>query len=204
MEVVAMVAFRQRLSDLAKATPILVLVGFGVTVGFLGLAGLMVAGYTLTDPGGWTGLALTAAWLVPMLGLSVLAFYRPDAATPVLAAAALLPLGFGVWTLVDYAGARDWEDQSGPVSLVFILMVALPLAVEGLSRPTPAGWMLIGITVVPLVLAVIGAGSEWGRALSIGLLSAPVLIGGVLYVIAGRSPTSSPTHTGGSVQLTGR
>jgi hypothetical protein len=165
---------------------------------------LMVAGYTLTDPGGWTGLGLTALWVVPTLGLAALSFYRPDTAVPVLAVASLVPLGFGVWTLVDYDGARGWEDQHGPVSLVFVLVVGLSLAVEGLSRPTPAGVMMLGITVVPLVLSMVGAGSDWGQALSIGLLAAPVVAGGVLYLIAGRSRTGSGADTGPPSLLTGR
>lgn len=191
-----MSTFRQRLAEIVKTTSVLAWVGFALTVAFLGLAGLMVAGYTLTDPGGWTGLGLTALWVVPALGLTVLSFYRPDNAIPVLAVASLVPIGFGVWTLVDYEGSRGWEDQHGPVSLVFILAVGLPLAVEGLSRPTAAGSMMLGITVVPLLLSMIGAGSDWALALSIGVLSAPVVAGGVLYVLAGRSRSDAHAHSG--------
>ena len=198
-----MSTFRERLTDLMRTTSVLAWVGFAVTVVFLGLAGLMVAGYTLSDPGGWTGVGLTALWVVPTLGLVALSFYRPDTAIPVLALASLVPIGFGVWTLVDYDGARGWEDQNGPVGLVFVLAIGLPLAVEGLSRPTPAGLMMLGITVVPLVLSVIGAGSEWGQALSIGLIAAPVVIGGVLYLLAGRPRTGSHAHGGRPRLLTG-
>jgi hypothetical protein len=198
-----MSTFRDRLTDLMRTTPVLAWVGFGITVVFLGLAALMVAGYTLTDPGGWTGVGLTALWVVPTLGLVALSFYRPDTALAVLALATLVPIGFGVWTLVDYTGVRDWEDQTGPVGLVFVLAIGLPLAVEGLFRPTAAGLLMVAITVVPLVLSMIGAGTEWGQALSIGLISAPVLVGGVLYVLAGRSPTGAHTHDGRPRQLTG-
>jgi hypothetical protein len=198
-----MSTFRERLNDLVRTTSALAWVGFGVTVVFLGLAGLMVAGYTLSDPGGWTGVGLTALWVVPTLGLVVLAFYRPDTAIPVLALASLVPIAFGVWTLLDYDGARGWEDQNGPVGLVFVLAIGLPLAVEGLSRPTPAGLLMVGITVVPLVLSMIGAGSAWGQALSIGLLAAPVVISGVLYLLAGRSRTRTDAHSGRPRLLTG-
>jgi hypothetical protein len=194
---------RQRLSDIVQATPVLGWVGFAVTMAFLGFAGLMVAGYTLADPGGWTGLGLTALWVVPALALAVLAFYRPDTAVSVLAAAALAPVGFGVWTLIDYQGVRDWEDQRGPVLLVLIVAVGVPLAVEGLSRATAAGLMMLEITVVPLVLSIIGAGGQWGQALSIGLLSAPVVIGGVLFVLAGRSSARPRAHSGRPRLLTG-
>ena len=188
-----MSTFRQRLSDLARTTPVLAWIGFSVSLGFLGLAGVMVAGYTLTDPGGWTGPGLTALWVIPSLGLAAVSFYRPDTAVPALAVASLAPLGFGVWTLVDYEGARGWEDQHGPVSLVFVLAVGLPLAVEGLARPMPAGVMMLATTVVPWVLSMVGAGSDWGQALSIGLLSAPVVASGVLYLLAGRTRTRAQT-----------
>lgn len=182
-----MSTFRQRVSELASGTPARAWAGFAVTFGFCAFAALIVAGYTLTDPGGATGLGLTVLWLVPMSALAGLALYRPDVAFPLLVVSTLLPLGFGVWTLVDYVGARDWEDQRGPVSLVLLLVVAIPLAVEGLSRPSRAGWLLIGVVLLPLVLAVIGAGSEWGQALSIGILASPVLIGGALYLLAGKA-----------------
>lgn len=186
--------FRQRWTELASTTSVLVWVGFAVTVSFLGFAGFMIAGYALTDPGGWIGLGLTALWVVPALGLVALAFYRPDTAVQVLVAASLAPIGFAVWSLLDYGGARGWEDRTGPVGLVLILAVGLPLAVEGLSRPTSAGLLMVAITGLPLVLSVIGAGSEWAVAMSIGLLSAPVLIGGVLYLVAGRSRGGSTTR----------
>lgn len=191
-----MLTFRQRLSELATSASALAWVGFALSMGFCALAGLIVAGETLTDPGGWTGIGLTVLWLVPTIGLAVLAFYRPDTAIPVLALATLLPVGYGAWTLVDYEGARGWEDQTGPVSLVFLLMIAVPLTVEGLSRPIPAGLLMVGVILVPPVLSMIGAGSEWGLALSIGVVTVPVLVGGVLYLLAGRSRARSTGRIG--------
>lgn len=191
-----MTRFRQRLSDIAGSASALTWVGFAIAAGFLALACLMVAGYGLTDPGGWKGLGLTALWLGPLVALSALAFYRPDASIPVLAVATLPAVGFGVWALLDYEGARGWEDQNGPVSLVLVLVVAPALVVLGLSRPRPAGLLLVGVTVVPLVLEMIGAGSQWLMALSIGVVYAPILIGGVLYLIAGRSQGGTVEHVG--------
>jgi hypothetical protein len=100
-----MLTFRQRLSGLATSASALVWVGFACSMGFCALAGLIVAGETLTDPGGWTGIGLKALWLVPTIGLATLAFYRPDTAVPVLAIATLLPIGYGVWTLTKAPGA---------------------------------------------------------------------------------------------------
>lgn len=61
-----------------------------------------MAGETLADPSGWRGLGLVALWLMPLLVLSVLAYARPAAAVPILAVASLVPVGLGVWALVDF------------------------------------------------------------------------------------------------------
>lgn len=191
-----MPGFTHRVRDLSRNVSTLTWVGFGLTAGFLAFAALTMAGYGLTDPGGWTGLGLTALWLVPVLALTALALYRPDTAIRVLAVAALIPVGFGVWTLLDYDAVMAWEDRTGPVSLVLLVVVGLPLAVAGLSRPAPAGALLLAITVVPWLLSVLGAGSEWGRALSIGLITVPVVAGGVLLLLAGRFRTGAGAHLG--------
>lgn len=189
-----MTGFMQRIREISRGVRTLTWVGFGLVAGLLAFAALTMAGYGLTDPGGWTGLGLTALWLVPTLALVALAVYRPDTAIRVLAVAALLPVGFGVWTLLAYDDVMAWEDRTGPVSLVLVLVVGLPLAVAGLSRPTQAGALLLTITVLPWALSVIGAGGDWARALSIGLVTVPVVAGGALMLLAGRSQDGAGAH----------
>ncbi len=189
-----MTGFRQRLTQISSTAPTLAWVSFAVTLSFVALATLMIVGTAFTDPGGWTGVGLTAAWLVPTLALTALAFYRPVTALWVLAVAATIPVAFGMWALLDYPAMSGWEDRTGPVSLVLLLVVALPLGVAGLSRPGPAGALLTLATVVPWLLAVVGAGSEWGRALSIGLVSVPLLAAGVLDLVAARHRPASGAH----------
>lgn len=190
-----MTGLRQRLAQISTTAPTLAWVAFAITLSFMALATLMIVGYTLTDPGGWRGLGLTAAWVVPTAALTVLGFYRPSAGLWALAVATTVPVGFGVWALLDYEAARGWEDRNGPVSLVLLLVVALPLVVTGLSRPGPAGALLTTATALPWLLAMVGAGSEWGVAFSIGLVSAPFLTAGVLDLLAARPrPPSGATH----------
>lgn len=43
---------------------------------------------------------------------------------------------------------------------------------------------MVVVSVGPVVLALLGSGSEWGFALSVGLTTAPVLICGLLYLWA--------------------
>ena len=82
---------------------------------------LFVGGDAVSDPGGWTGIGGTAALVLAMLGLSLLALNRPGATLVVLVFAACAPLAFGVWSLVDYGAAHDWEYSHGPLQLVLVL-----------------------------------------------------------------------------------
>ena len=169
--------------------------GFAITAAFAGFCGLIVVGYTLTDVGGWKAVGLIAAVAVPLVLLCLVAYHRPSVAVPLLAVAACVPIGFGVMQLLDYQRWSDWEDQTGPVSMVLVLLVAVPLAVLGFSRAATAGWLLLAATVLPLLLAAIGAGTEWWRPLSIGVLLLPLVVSGVLLVLAGSEHASHESVT---------
>ena len=77
--------------------------------------GVFAIGETFADPGGWAAVWGTAAWLVPLVALGLLAWFRPDPAAivlgVVLAAAAaafvLSALGSDSWTAL--------EDTHGPI-----------------------------------------------------------------------------------------
>jgi hypothetical protein len=157
-----------------------------VTLGFVGLVTLFVGGSAVTDPGGWAGIGGAALWVLVMLGLSLLALLRPGAALVVLAVAACAPLAFGVWSLVDHGAAHDWEDSHGPLSLVLVVAISAPAAVAGLVRPRAAGYLILTVTVVPLLLAAVGATTHFSEPLSVGLLLAPLVASGILFLVSGR------------------
>ena len=168
--------------------------GFVVGAAFVGLAALFVAGSALSDPGGWAAVGMTAAWLVPLVALVVLAFWRPRQAVPVLVVAALLPLAFGAWSLVDPTAARDWENRVGPVGLVVLLVVSAGLVTLGLSRPVLAGAVLLVVTVVPPLLAALAPGTGRGEPLSLALLTLPLVVAAVLYLVAGTRARGRHPH----------
>lgn len=159
-------------------------VAFWVMLGFAGFVGLITVGEAATDPGGWVGIGGSAAWVMLMAGLGLWALYRPSGALIALAVLTCAPLAFGAWSLLDYGAASDWEDSHGPISLVLSLTVCAPAAVAGLFRPRPAGYLILVASAAPILLATIGAGSKFGRPLSIGLLILPVVASGVLFVLA--------------------
>jgi hypothetical protein len=157
-----------------------------LTLGFVGLVTLFVGGSAVTDPGGWAGIGGTAVWVLAICGLSLLALYRHGAALVVLAVAACAPLAFGVWSLVDHGAAHDWEDSHGPLSLVLVVAVCAPAGMAGLFHPRAAGYLILLVSVVPLVLEAVGAASHFYEPLSVGLLLAPFVAAGVLFLLSGR------------------
>ena len=194
-----MTSFRQRWSTLARDVSVVAWVGFSLVAAFSGFVALMLIGDLVADPGGWRAAGLIAAFVVPLVGLAALAFYWPAVAVRILAVLSLLPVGFGLWELLDYETVRAWEDTHGPVALALVVILGAALAIAGLSRPLASGVLMVVVTVVPLVLAMVGAGSDWFRPLSIGLVSLPILIGGVLFLVAGRQRVEG--HLGGPPAL---
>ena len=164
--------------------------GFAVMAAFAGFVGLILVGYTIADVGGWDAVGLIALVVVPLALLCLLAYARPSVAVPVLAVGALAPIAFGVMYLLDYDRWSAWEDQHGPLSLVLLMAVAAPLAVLGLSRPAAAGSLMLAAALVPVLLETIGAGSDWARPLSIGLVIVPGVVSAVLFLLAGRERAS--------------
>lgn len=178
--------FKQKLSARVEGVDALRWVGLVVTLGFVGLVTLFVGGYAVTDPGGWVGIGGTAGLVLVILGLSVLAWYRPVGALALLAVAACAPVAFGLWSLVDYSAAHAWEDSHGPASLVLVVAICAPAAVAGLFRPRAAGYLILTVSVVPLLLEAVGATSHFYEPLTVGLVLTPLVASGILFLLAGR------------------
>lgn len=183
---------RQQLVARVKGVHALRWTAVALTLGFAGFVTLFVGGYAVTDPGGWVGIGGTAAVTLAMLGLSALAWFRPGAAIAVLALAACAPMAFGLWSALDYGAARDWEDSHGPLSLVLVVVICAPAGVAGLFRPRAAGYLLGAVSVVPVLLEAVGAASHFYEPLLLGLLLAPFVAAGVLFVLSGRTTVVRP------------
>lgn len=180
--------WQQQVSRRLEQVPALVWVGGLLAGGFVALAVLMVVGYALADPGGWVGAAVALGIVVPLVGLSWWALTRPSAAVVGLWVAALAPLGFGVWLLLDYDAAWGWEDSHGPLGMVLQVVVAGPAVALALHRARDAGVLVLVVALGPSLLAAAGAGlagaSVW-EPLSVTLLLAPLVLGGVLFLLVG-------------------
>ena len=150
---------------------------------------LMVAGEILSDPGGWVGAAWTAAWLVPSLGLAVVALVWPRIAYPVLviATGVVSAAAFGAMFAAD--ALWEFEDTHGPVSLLVEIGLLIPITALGRAMPLRAGWLLSLAIAVPLGLQAIRLllAGQWSVILVLVVVAAPYALVAVLYIIGGRA-----------------
>jgi hypothetical protein len=174
--------------------------GFMALFGLLG--SLFVIGEVFTDPGGWTAVLLTAAWLVPAVSLAVLAVRRPVTATRVLVPVAA---AVGAFTLADHAFDVVPRDDVGPVAAIVVFATAVVVAFLGLRRALLAGVLLVALAAAQVVgillgLAVHGADGRpiIGAALggSSGVVVLPLLTAGILFVVAGMADNERLRHPG--------
>jgi hypothetical protein len=193
--IILAVVLLARLSDPAQHARILKRTGFSVMAFTSAFFGLFVIDETLTDPGGWKGLGLVAAWAIPLAALAAVAWCRPGWAArlfPVLIAAVI---GFSGWFAADPEGWRAFEDRHGPVRAIISFVLAAAVALLGLKRTALAGAMLLVLGVVPMVVSSLG--SQFGFA-SLAVVSSAPVIAGVLYLwsaaVAGRAAPPEGTH----------
>ena len=164
--------------------------GAAVMAVFTLLAGVFIAGYALQDPGGNTGLLITAAWVLPMLILAVAAWFWPAPTAPLLLALTASFIAACVWLAFDPAALREFISENGPVIAVSVVALSFPAAVLGLKRTALAGWMLVALGALPLLITVIGRS---GPVASLAAASVVPLIAGIAYLVSARMAHGSTT-----------
>lgn len=193
--VVLGVGYFQRHRDAPSRARFLRLTAFGFIALVAVVFGAFIVAETIDDPGGLAAAGLIASWLVPLIGLAVLAWSRPDVAVRVFVVLTVLVLVMTAWAAVQSDAWRSFEDRNGPVRTVAVFLMTAAVAVLGLRRPRQAGWLLVTLGVLPLVVSSLG-----GR-LALGSLAAavtPALIVGVGYLAAAHladgSAPEPPVH----------
>ena len=176
-----------------------------------GLLGTMfVAGYAFEDPGGWAAVAMTAAWVVPMVGLAGFALRRPEAAEPVLIG---VTVAVGLFAVLDEALGIIPSDDWGPVTAIVVFGVGVVLAFLGLHRAKIAGVLMTGLALTQLLAIIAGVairetgdGPGPGAMLggSSGVVVLPLLVIGGLFLLTGSMdheevhlhwpPSTHPAH----------
>lgn len=156
-------------------------IAMSLAVLFAVFAGLFIAGETFEDPGGAVAVALVASWLVPMAGLAALAWWAPRVATVVLAVAVLAVVVVGLWYALATDAWRSFEDDTGPVRAIAVFALCLPLALLAWRRPLLGGVLLVGLAVVPGVLALASAGGGGAGGATVAATS-PASVIGLLFV----------------------
>lgn len=163
--------------------------GAAVMAAFTVLAGIFIGGYAMEDPGGNAGLLLTLAWVLPMLILAAAAWFWPAPTAPLLLALASAFIAACVWLAFDPAALREFISENGPVIAVSVVALSFPAAVLGLKRTALAGWLLVALGVLPLLITIIGRS---GPITSLTAASVVPLVCGIVYLVSVRMAGGSP------------
>ncbi|WP_346960562.1 hypothetical protein [uncultured Arthrobacter sp.] len=187
--VVLGVVFNRQKDPRRRAT-VLTRTGVVLMAVFTVFGGAFIGGYALEEPGGSAGLMMILTWAAPMLVLAVLAWFWPAGTAPLLVALTAAFVALCVWFAVDPATARSFQEVNGPVLAVGVVALAFPAAVLGLKRPAPAGWLLLALGALPLLITVLGRS---GPIASLAAASVIPLITGIVYLVAARMARGSST-----------
>ena len=190
---------------MTTAAKVLRYIAFGLMALFAVLGGAFIIGEAFTDGNPASAALISASWVVPMLALSAYALWRPAPATRVLTVVAAV---VAVLVVLDEMLDVVPRDEVGPVGSIAVFAVAVALGFLGLHRPVAAGWLmlLVGTANLAAVVSKVlqpGDGAPAGAALggSSGAVAVPVLVIGVLFLIAGSLP---PRTEGGTSDDTPR
>lgn len=141
-----------REEDRLRRTLLVKRAGLGIMGAFAFLFGALAVGQPLADPGGWLGVGMVASWLVPLVGIGLLIWFRPSLAQVMLVLLTVAAVFLAVWGMFDQ-NLRDMEDRNGPFTLVPLLVVAIAAGGLGYHRPVPAATMLLACALIPAALA---------------------------------------------------
>lgn len=181
--VFAVVVVMTRDKDPQQRATVLLRTGAAVMAVFTVLAVIVIVGNAMQDPGGNTGLLLTLAWVLPMLILAVAAWFWPAATAPLLLALASAFIAACVWLAFDPSALRSFVSDNGPIIAVSVVALAFPAAVLGLKRTALAGWLLVALGALPLLITFIARSGPVG---SITAASVVPLLAGISYVLSVR------------------
>ncbi len=166
-----------------------------VLAALLSIGGVLFGlGYAFADLPLAQALLITAAIVVPLVGLTVLAWRRPEVAPRVL----LVGVGlFAVWAVIG----MFVDIIEGPDVSLIALVLALPLAVMGQQRPTWSGALLVALAAFPflqLLVRMLGETAEDGPPLgallggSTGIVVVPLAVIGLIFLLAGGLGRETP------------
>ena len=130
--VISIISLRQR--DRRLQARAIKRLGFGVIAVFSLLAGLFIAGEAFEEPGGIGAISLVLAWLIPLVGVAGVAWFRPRLATPIMIALSGVVVLASLWFAVDPDAWRVIEDQYGPVRAVAVFVLSAAVGVLGLKK----------------------------------------------------------------------
>lgn len=111
---------------------------------------------------------MVLAWLIPLVGLAGLAWFRPRLATPIVITLPGAVVLASLWFAVDPYAWRAAENQYGPVRAIAVFGLSTTVGVLGLKRTAIAGWLLVALGLSPVAASSL---RSFGGAVSLSAVS---------------------------------
>lgn len=170
--------------------------GMGVIAAVGLFFGAFLIGESFADPGGWAAVRLTATWLVPLVAVSALAWYKPGPAMPVLWTLTVAAVALHGWAEFDSA-IREMENRVGPVTMVVLIGVAVAIAFLAHTLPKQAAIMLLVAGISPVVLAAVGPVSVGPGAVGLAIFGTPMVLAAAFWLASDRIALGGPERSTG-------
>lgn len=160
-------------------------VAFYVLNGFAVLATLFISGYAFEDPGGWQAAGLTAAWVVPMIAIVLLAWRYPKVMRIPLVVLAGISVIVSASQAVWLEQWKDFLNRVGPVEAIASFVVVMGLnAYARYHDELLGGALMFAVAVTPIAALYFGTGMQRGiLGGSTSALMLPGVIAGAAYII---------------------
>jgi hypothetical protein len=183
------VSFRRH-PDAASRAELLRRAGFVLALAAGAFSAVFAAGEAFDDPGGWSGLALVAAWAVPAVVLAFAAWRWPQRSLPLFVALTAGVIALEVARAVEPGGWRSFERGRGPVATIAALVVVTVTAFLAWRRPFVGGLHLLAIPLATfIVAATVGpVGSGMTAVAFAGLLPGGLFVLAAAYARGAAQP----------------
>lgn len=163
-----------------------------IALGIGAIASAVVTVYLAIDlfnvPGGAKAFFTLIVWLAVPFVLTVFAATAARGAYPVLVVLVGLVLVMSVTTIPAARSVAEFENSNGPIRLMVLVAVLVPLVTLGLEMPRHAGQLMLftlgGVFVTQALSLLLARQST--AIVELALVELPFLAVGGLYLLVGR------------------
>jgi len=158
-----------------KKTALALMLGFGA------FGSVFIISETMKDHGGIKGFLYAAAWFIPMVMVSLLAWRKPEAAMPYLAGLAAISILISLSLIPFGPWWHNTMEQHGPIVPLIAFAINLPIAIWCWRWPRLGSLLLFPTGIAPIIGSLISPALRANVTFSIVAAVLPPVICSLLF-----------------------